>query len=265
MGSFKNSLSISDAGAKRIAKHEATIDGLYNDPSKYCTYGIGHLVRKSECFMLAGANSDEQLKKSLLKEWQGKAYETQYVPRTVVTSENFSKIKEAATKYAQEYYAQLQHKKPFADLASPDQAKIKTLAEAGVKDETDMLPFVPTDQFKKDLQPFETSVSSGVTGVALTQDMFDALVSFAYNVGEKGLSSSQLLKKINQNTFMSGDDTKKREEAIKEIEQEFLKWNKSSGSVSEGLATRRQAEADRFLAQAKQDLEKLKTVQKMKK
>lgn len=264
MGSFKNSLSISDAGVKRIAEHEGTIDGLYNDPSKYCTYGVGHLVRKSECFMLAGANSDELLKKSILKQWPGKPYETPYVPRTIVTSENFTKIKEAATKSAQEYFAQRQHKKSFVNLASADQEKIKALAEAAIKEETDMLPFVATDRFKKDLQSYETAVNSGVTGVALTQDMFDSLVSFVYNVGNGAFNSSGLLKKINENTFMSGDDTKKREDAIKEIEQEFLKWNKSGGSVQEGLTTRRQDEADRFLAQAKQDLEKLKTAQTWK-
>ncbi len=265
MGSYKNSLSISDAGVKRIAEHEGTIDGLYNDPSKYCTYGVGHLVRKSECFMLAGANSDEQLKKSIQKQWPGKSYETTYIPRTIVTSENFAKIKEAATKNAQEYFAQRQHKKSFVNLASADQERIKTHAEAAIKEETDLLPFVATDQFKKDLQSYETTVNSGVTGVALTQGMFDALVSFVYNVGKGAFNSSQLLKKINENIFMSGDDMKKREEAIKEIEEEFLKWNKSGGSVLKGLTTRRQDEADRFLSQARQSLETLKMTQNLKK
>jgi lysozyme len=48
----------------------------------------------------------------------------------------------------------------------------------------------------RDLARFEAAVSRLVT-VALSQSEFDALVSFAFNVGEGALGRSTLLKKLN--------------------------------------------------------------------
>lgn len=71
--------------------------------------------------------------------------------------------------------------------------------------------------------------------VKLTQGQFDALVSFAYNVGSRALSTSTLLKKLN-----AGD--------IKGAADEFLRWNKAGGKVMPGLTNRRKAERDVFLS-----------------
>ena len=71
--------------------------------------------------------------------------------------------------------------------------------------------------------------------VKLTQGQFDALVSFAYNVGSRALSTSTLLKKLN-----GGD--------IKGAADEFLRWNKAGGKVMPGLTNRRKAERDVFLS-----------------
>jgi lysozyme len=73
----------------------------------------------------------------------------------------------------------------------------------------------------------------------VTQNQFNALVSFAYNVGSdidaddipEGLGDSTLLKKVNKNP---NDLT---------IMNELLKWNKSLGKVSNGLVKRRKLEA----------------------
>lgn len=73
----------------------------------------------------------------------------------------------------------------------------------------------------------------------ITQNQFNALVSFAYNVGSdidvddipEGLGDSTLLKKVNKNP---NDPT---------IEKEFAKWNKANGRVNNGLISRRQLEA----------------------
>ena len=73
----------------------------------------------------------------------------------------------------------------------------------------------------------------------VTQNQFNALVSFAYNVGSdidaddipEGLGDSTLLKKVNKNP----NDLS--------IMAEFLKWNKSNGKVSNGLVKRRKIEA----------------------
>lgn len=76
--------------------------------------------------------------------------------------------------------------------------------------------------------------------VDVTQNQFNALVSFAYNVGSdididtiaEGLGDSTLLKKVNANP----NDPK--------IAAEFAKWNKSAGRVVNGLIKRRRQEAE---------------------
>ena len=71
--------------------------------------------------------------------------------------------------------------------------------------------------------------------VPLTQNQFDALVSFAYNVGLGAFRDSTLLKLLN-----SGD--------IDGTSKQFERWNKAGGKVSNGLTRRRNAEKALFLA-----------------
>ena len=61
----------------------------------------------------------------------------------------------------------------------------------------------------------------------VTQNQFNALVSFAYNVGSGALASSTLLKLVNINP----------NDAM--IAKEFLKWNKAGGVKNKGLENRR--------------------------
>jgi len=72
----------------------------------------------------------------------------------------------------------------------------------------------------------------------MTQNQFDALVSFAYNLGMGALEKSTLLKKVNMNP----DDPA--------IRDEFMKWNKArvKGVLTElpGLTSRRKKEADLY-------------------
>ena len=68
----------------------------------------------------------------------------------------------------------------------------------------------------------------------ITQNQFDALVSFCYNLGPANLKASTLLKKVNANP---NDET---------IRAEFMKWTKAGGKVLKGLVTRRTAEADLY-------------------
>lgn len=65
------------------------------------------------------------------------------------------------------------------------------------------------------------------------QNMFDALVSFTYNVGVGNFTSSTLLKKLNALDF-------------KGAEKEFHRWNKDEGVVLQGLVERRKQEAALF-------------------
>lgn len=90
--------------------------------------------------------------------------------------------------------------------------------------------------FVEDLRKLEQGVLSLVK-VPVTQGQFDALVSFAYNVGldidadtiAKGLGDSTLLRKLNARDYDGA--------AL-----EFRKWNKNDGKVMRGLVRRRAAE-----------------------
>lgn len=85
------------------------------------------------------------------------------------------------------------------------------------------------------IQSYEKSVDSFCRD-DISQQNFDALVSFAYNCGVNNLKSSTLLKKVNLNPQ---DVT---------IRNEFMKWDKGAGKVLAGLTKRRQAEADLYFS-----------------
>ncbi len=87
---------------------------------------------------------------------------------------------------------------------------------------------------KQDLVRFEDAVTTLVVNHKITQNQFDALVCFVYNVGIGALKTSTLLKKVN-----AGD--------ITAAGNEFLRWNKVKGKVVAGLTNRRSAERDLFL------------------
>ena len=87
---------------------------------------------------------------------------------------------------------------------------------------------------KTGLVSYESDVSRLVK-VGLTQGQFDALVSFAYNLGARALSTSTLLRKLNAGDYAGAAD-------------EFLRWNKAGGKVLNGLTRRREAERALFLS-----------------
>jgi GH24 family phage-related lysozyme (muramidase) len=84
---------------------------------------------------------------------------------------------------------------------------------------------------------YESDVSKLVK-VKLTQGQFDALVSFAYNLGTRALSTSTLLQKLNAGDYAGAAD-------------EFPRWNKAGGKVLPGLTLRREAERALFLLDSK--------------
>ncbi|CAD5355241.1 lysozyme [Citrobacter freundii] len=87
---------------------------------------------------------------------------------------------------------------------------------------------------KTGLVSYEGDVSRLVK-VGLTQEQFDALVSFMYNLGARSLSTSTLLRKLNAGDYAGAAD-------------EFPRWNKAGGKVLNGLTRRREAERALFLS-----------------
>lgn len=79
-----------------------------------------------------------------------------------------------------------------------------------------------------DLTEAENCINA-VSRKELTQNQFDALVSFVFNVGCGAFRSSTMLKLINMGKFT-------------QAALEFAKWNKSVGKVLEGLTKRRESE-----------------------
>jgi hypothetical protein len=80
-----------------------------------------------------------------------------------------------------------------------------------------------------DLVKFEDGVDNLVK-VPLKQNQFDALVSFAFNVGLGALGKSTLLKKLNAGQYDA-------------VPAELMKWTKAGGKELPGLVRRRRAEA----------------------
>ncbi|KAB2779420.1 lysozyme [Brucella anthropi] len=89
----------------------------------------------------------------------------------------------------------------------------------------------------RDLATFEAAVASAVK-VPLNQNEFDALVSFAFNVGAGAFKSSTLLKRLNAGDRQAAAD-------------QFLVWNKitinGKKKALKGLTIRRGAERKQFL------------------
>lgn len=89
---------------------------------------------------------------------------------------------------------------------------------------------------REDLHFAERGVET-YTHVPLTQGQFDALVSFAFNLGIGALRDSTLLKKVNARDFEGAA-------------AEFGKWVHGGGRVLPGLIKRRAAEAALFRGEA---------------
>ena len=101
------------------------------------------------------------------------------------------------------------------------------------KDQADAL-------LQADLDGFAQGVAEHTRTLPLTQSMFDALCSFAFNVGLSRFSGSTLLAKLKRRDYVGAAS-------------EFLRWNKARDpntgkpKVLAGLTRRRTAERTLFL------------------
>jgi len=86
--------------------------------------------------------------------------------------------------------------------------------------------------FAQDAAPCEACINSLVT-VELTQAQFDALCSFAFNLGCMALRNSTLLRLLNAGDFAGAAE-------------QFGRWNHAGGEVLAGLTERREQEMAMF-------------------
>jgi lysozyme len=87
----------------------------------------------------------------------------------------------------------------------------------------------------QDLGRFERGVVRLCPAAVGRQGVFDALVSFAFNVGLGNLQRSSLRMKTNRGEF-------------DKAAEEFMKWTKAGGRVLPGLVKRRQDEQRLYLS-----------------
>jgi lysozyme len=111
-------------------------------------------------------------------------------------------------------------------------------------------PVKPGDQLSSDVQadaifrntmgPYEDAVNEAVK-VSLTQNQFDALVSFTYNEGTGALQGSTLLVKLNERNYT-------------EAAAHFMAWDKITDPqtgkkvICDTLVQRRKEESQLFMA-----------------
>ena len=103
---------------------------------------------------------------------------------------------------------------------------------AGVKKGDNWTQDEADDILLNDLEKFEGYVNQYVK-VPLTQNQFDALVSWTFNLGPGNLKSSTMLTKLNEKSY-------------DEVPSQMKRWNKTGGKVLQGLERRRNAEAAMF-------------------
>jgi lysozyme len=84
------------------------------------------------------------------------------------------------------------------------------------------------EAFARDTGKAATAVMKNVD-VELTQNQFDALVAFTFNVGADAEAHSTLCKLLNRRDFAGAAN-------------EFAKWNHQDGKVLPGLTVRREQE-----------------------
>ena len=89
-------------------------------------------------------------------------------------------------------------------------------------------------RLKNEIKQYESAVFAATEGDC-TQSEFDALVSFAWNVGTAGMQKSSVIKAHNR-----GDK--------QAAARAFLMWNRAGGKIISGLSRRRAAEAALYLA-----------------
>lgn len=99
----------------------------------------------------------------------------------------------------------------------------------GVKEGMTITKQQAEEMLLEELVEYENYVLEAVNH-QLDQCMFDALVSWTYNLGPSNLNASTMLKVLNAGDYDA-------------VPEQIKRWNKAGGKVLQGLVRRREAEA----------------------
>ena len=99
----------------------------------------------------------------------------------------------------------------------------------GVKEGMTITKQQAEEMLLEELVEYENYVLEAVNH-QLDQCMFDALVSWTYNLGPSNLNASTMLKVLNAGDYDG-------------VPEKIKRWNKAGGKVLQGLVRRREAEA----------------------
>lgn len=134
-------------------------------------------------------------------------------------------------------FAQLEQFEGFSATPYPDH-KGQSIGYGHLIKPGEGLTYVTQDQavelLAQDVADAERTVRNAVT-VPLTQNQFDALVSFTYNVGSGAFRGSTLLRLLNAGDYQGAA-------------AQFPRWVNASGQVNASLVQRRQIEQQLFEA-----------------
>ena len=94
-----------------------------------------------------------------------------------------------------------------------------------------------TELLRADVAIAERAVRDNIS-VLLTQNQYDALVIFAFNIGIRNFADSTVVKYVNNPNYHTLRYTT--------LESAWITWNKSAGREMSGLTKRRRAEYNLF-------------------
>lgn len=124
----------------------------------------------------------------------------------------------------------------FRDKAYQDVVGVWTIGYGFTKGVVEGMTITPNGakiRLQDELTEYERAVENACT-IPPNQNQFDALVSFAFNVGCAGMRRSSVIKAHNRGDFDSAA-------------RAFALWNKAGGKVYRGLVRRRASEASLYL------------------
>lgn len=116
----------------------------------------------------------------------------------------------------------------YGSIMWPDGKRVKLGQKITLQQAEDML--------KWEIDIKAKPVNALLAKVAVNQNQFDALISFAYNLGIGALTRSTLLKKVIKNPCDAS------------IRDEFNKWVNAGSKKLAGLVRRRKDEADLYFS-----------------